>query len=141
MPWLQHFLFAAPAIIDPGDNVTTEIIGGGVNYFRTSCAIFSSKVLVELIDVSGSSFLYASSSKTNPGPLTANTQSNTTTGVIRRTVTVTLSRNSKVLYRAYILRDYFSNIMTSENYHIVYSRVNKHKRYKSIIVFFRTVDI
>ena len=87
------FSFAAPAVIDPGANITTE---GVVNYFQASCAIFSSRVLVELIDVRGTSFLFASSTVTNPGPLTSNTHSNTTTGINRRTVTVTLTTNTKV---------------------------------------------
>ena len=76
--------------------MTTVIPGGGVNYFQTSCNVFSNRVLIELIHVQGISFLYASGTVTNPGPLTSNTQSNTSTAS-RKTVTVTLSGNSKVM--------------------------------------------
>ena len=86
------FLFAAPAVIDPGANVTTD---GVVSYFQTSCSTFSGRVLIELIDVRGTSFLFGSSTVNNPGPLTSNTQSNTTRGINRRTITVTL-RSPKV---------------------------------------------
>ncbi len=86
----------APAIVDPGDNTTTETPNGGTEYFQTSCSAFSNEVLVELIILSGDCFLYASASETNPGPLTMNTVSNETTGIIRRTVTITLTGNSRV---------------------------------------------
>ena len=79
-----------------------------MNYFLTSCSIFSNKVLLELIDISGTSFLFASSTVTNPGPLTSNTQSNTTIGINRRTVTVTLTGSSKViLHELHTVMDVF----------------------------------
>ena len=90
------YFFLAPAVIDPGENVTVVIPGGGINYFQTSCNVFSNKVLVELIDVQGTAFLYASGTVTNPGPLTSNTRSNTSMAR-RKTVSVTLPRNSKVV--------------------------------------------
>ena len=91
-------IYVAPAVVDPGDNTTTETTDGGIEYFQTTCAAFSQQVLVELTDMSGTSFLYASATETNPGPLTMNTVSNTTTGIARRTVIVTLPENSKVIF-------------------------------------------
>ncbi len=96
------FIQIAPAIIQPGDNVTNVIPGGSINYYQTSCSEFSNQVLVELIDVRGTSFLFASGTVTNPGPLTSNTQSNTTMAISRKTVTVTLSSSSKVLLTQFI---------------------------------------
>lgn len=91
--WPALIFHLAPAVIQPGDNITTE---GVLNYFQTSCNIFSNRVLVELIDVRGTSFLYASNSVTNPGPLTPNTVANVTPKTNRRTVTVFLHGTSKV---------------------------------------------
>ena len=58
---------------------------GGIIYFQTICTAFSSQTLVELTDVSGVSYFYASTIVKNPGPLTADTVSNTTAGINRRT--------------------------------------------------------
>ena len=89
-------IHSAPAIIQPGDNTTTVITDGGIAYFQTSCPAFSDNVLVELIDESGSTFLFASGTQTNPGPLTFSTIANITTGISRRTVTLTLRGTSSV---------------------------------------------
>ena len=88
---------AAPAIIDPGDNTTTEVPEDGVRYFQVECDSFSNTVLVELFDNSGTSFLYCSASEMNPGPLTSNTIVNDTVGITRRTCVVSLANtNSQV---------------------------------------------
>ena len=85
-------VFLAPAIVDPGDNTTTGTTDGGIDYFQTTCEAFSSQVLIELKDIRGSSFFYASASVKNPGPLTTNTVSNTTTGITRKTAVLHLGR-------------------------------------------------
>ncbi len=69
-----------------------------MNYYQTSCPVFSNLVLVELIDISGSSHLYASITELNPGPLTPNTLANTTVVISRRTVSVSLTGNLQVQY-------------------------------------------
>ena len=86
----------APAIVDPGDNTTTEVPDGGIKYFLAKCPAFSDKVLVEVIDNNGTSFLYCSAVETNPGPLTLNTIRNETMGIRRRTGIVRLPK--KVYY-------------------------------------------
>ncbi len=87
----------APAIIDPGDNTTTTNPDGGIKYFQTECSAFSDKILVELIDINGISFLYCSALETNPGPLTPSTVANETMGITRRTGIVRLPQQRKVL--------------------------------------------
>lgn len=90
------FLPAAPAIIDPGDNTTTTNPDGGIKYFQAECLAFSDKILVELIDINGTSFLYCSALETNPGPLTPDTVKNETLGITRRTGIVRLPEQRKV---------------------------------------------
>ena len=53
-------------------------------------------VLIELTDLNGTSFLYASATEDNPGPLTANTIRNETLGVTRRTLTLNIPSRSNV---------------------------------------------
>ena len=79
-----------PAIVDPGENTTTDVPEDGLRYFQTECAAFSVMVLVELTDLVGTNFLFCSASEPNPGPLTDNTVSNTTVGVQIRTCIVHL---------------------------------------------------
>ena len=87
----------APAIVDPGDNTTTEVPEDGIRYFQVECDSFSNTVLVELFDNSGTSFLYCSAVEQNPGPLTSNTIVNDTVGITRRTCVVSLAdTNSNV---------------------------------------------
>jgi len=81
---------SAPAIVDPGENTTTDVPEDGLRYFQTECAAFSDMVLVELTDLVGTNFLFCSASEPNPGPLTDNTASNTTVGVQIRTCIVHL---------------------------------------------------
>ena len=89
-------LSAAPAIIDPGENTTTNVPEDGIDYFQTECSAFSSTVLVELTDINGTSFLYCSATEANPGPLTDDTIRNETQGLNRRTCTVPLPSGSTV---------------------------------------------
>ena len=85
-------------MIDPGDEINPpEIPDGGIRYFQAECPAFSDKVLVELIDVNGTSFLYCSAIEPNPGPLTPNTVRNETTGIRRRTGIIRLPSQSKVI--------------------------------------------
>lgn len=86
----------APAIINPDGNVTTTIPPGGFEYFQTQCSAYTDTVLVELTDLNGTNFLYVSAIEDNPGPLTENTLSNETTGIRRRTLTLTLPSSSNV---------------------------------------------
>ncbi len=90
-------MLLAPAIIDPGDNTTTEVSDGRTEYFQINCDGFSTHVLVELSDVRGTSFIYASATVKNPSSRTENTASNTTTGITRRTAIVNIG-NIKVMY-------------------------------------------
>lgn len=71
-------------------------MNGEITYFRTECLAFSDRVLVELVDISGTSFLYSSAVEMNPGPLTSNTVSNETLGTNRRTVAVQISVQRQV---------------------------------------------
>lgn len=80
----------APAIVDPGDNTTTDIPEDGTRYFQVECDSFSNTVLVELHDNVGTSFLYCSATEKNPGPLTSNTTINDTLGITTRTCLVSL---------------------------------------------------
>ena len=87
----------APAIVDPGENTTTEVPEGGIRYFQIECDSFSNTVLVELYDNAGTSFLFCSATEQNPGPLTQNTIVNVTIGITFRTCVVTLTNtNSRV---------------------------------------------
>ena len=92
------FSLSAPAIIDPGENTTTDVPEDGLVYFQTECSAFSDMVLVELTDINGTSFLYCSAVETNPGPLTENTIRNETEGLTRKTCTLPLPTGSKVTY-------------------------------------------
>ena len=87
---------AAPAIITPDGDVLTTVPPGGFKYFRTECPTYNARVLIELTDINGTSYLYASATEDNPGPLTASTISNETEGVVRRTLTLTIPRGSNV---------------------------------------------
>ena len=89
--------YTAPAIVDPGDNTTTDIPEDGNRYFQVECDSFSDTVLVELHDNVGTSFLYCSATEKNPGPLTSNTTINDTLGITTRTCLVSLDNTrSKV---------------------------------------------
>ena len=100
-------LYAAPAIIDPGDNTTTEVPEGGIRYFQVQCDSFSNMVLVELYDNTGTSFLYCSATEANPGPLTSNTAVNNTVGITVRTCVVSLANtNSRVKFQYLIAQCY-----------------------------------
>nr|ABX90059.1 hedgling [Amphimedon queenslandica] len=58
-----------PAVVEPGENTTTEVPEDGFRFFQTECNAFSVSVVVEQIDLYGKCHLYASTSKPNPGPL------------------------------------------------------------------------
>ena len=90
-------LFTAPAIIDPGDNTTTEVPEGGIRYFQVQCDSFSDTVLVELFDNEGTSFLFCSATEPNPGPLTSNTIVNNTVGITLRTCVVSLANTNSMV--------------------------------------------
>lgn len=62
----------APAIVIPGENITTEVPEDGFRFFQTECAAFSVSVVIEQIDLYGRCNLYASTLKPNPGPLDNN---------------------------------------------------------------------
>ena len=91
-----YILYIAPAIINPDGNVTTTVPPGGFKYFQTECPTYTDMVLIELTDLNGISFLYASATEDNPGPLTPNTISNETLGVTRRTLTLNIPSGSNV---------------------------------------------
>ena len=93
---IMYLLMLAPAVFPPGKKTTTETTDGGINYFKSSCPAFSNRVLVESIDVRGTSYIFASGTTTNPGPLTSLTIANETAGTTRRTCEVPLQGNSKV---------------------------------------------
>ena len=86
----SSFTTLVPAIVDPGENTTTEVPEDRIQYFQTECEAFSDMVLVELTDRMGTSFLFCSASEQNPGPLTPNTIANETEGVRVRTCIVRL---------------------------------------------------
>ena len=91
------YLSTAPAIIDPGDNTTTDVPEDGIRYFQVECDSFSNRVLVELYDNTGTSFLYCSATEKNPGPLTSDTVSDTSVDTSIRTCEVLLANaDSKV---------------------------------------------
>ena len=60
---------AAPAIVEPGENTTTEVPEDGFRFFQTECTAFSTSVFIEQIDIYGRCSLYASNVISNPGPL------------------------------------------------------------------------
>ena len=91
-----YTFFIAPAIINPDGNVTTTVPPGGFKYFQTECPTYTDMVLIELTDLNGISFLYASATEDNPGPLTPNTIRNETLGVTRRTLTLNIPSGSNV---------------------------------------------
>ena len=59
----------APAILDPGENTTSEMDDDEFRYFQIECAAFSVTVLIEQTDHEGSCSLYASTVVQHPGPL------------------------------------------------------------------------
>ena len=59
----------APAILDPGENTTSEVDGDEFRYFKTECAAFSVTIIIEQTDHEGSCSLYASTEVQQPGPL------------------------------------------------------------------------
>lgn len=65
----NFFILLAPAIVEPGQNTTTDVPGDSFRFFQTECNAFSVSVIIEQIDLYGQCHLYASSSKPNPGPL------------------------------------------------------------------------
>ena len=62
-------LSTAPAIVEPGENTTTEVPEDGFRFFQTECTAFSPSVIIEQIDIYGKCSLYASDIVQNPGPL------------------------------------------------------------------------
>jgi len=82
-------------VLETGDSITTNTIDGRITYLQTGCIAFSNQTLVELTDLSGNSYLYASTIVKTPGPLTKDTVSNTTVGVTRRTAVLDMG-NKKV---------------------------------------------
>ncbi len=64
-----YCLLAAPAIVEPGENTTTEVPEDGFRFFQTECTAFSPSVIIEQIDIYGKCSLYASDIIQNPGPL------------------------------------------------------------------------
>ena len=84
-------MFIAPAIVDPGENTTTEVPEDGFRFFQTECTAFSLTVLIEQIDIMGRCNLYASNYITNPGPLDNST-------VVVRNETAVVGSRSVVLH-------------------------------------------
>ncbi len=58
---------AAPAIVTPGENTTTEVGEDHFRYFQTFCPAFSHFVMIEEVDIVGTCSLYASNSVQHPG--------------------------------------------------------------------------
>ena len=76
--------------------MTTTIPPGGLEYFQTECPAYTDTVLIELTDLNGTNFLYASATEDNPGPLTEDTIRNETAGIRRRTLTLSIPSRSNV---------------------------------------------
>ena len=57
----------APAIVEPGDNTTTDVEEDGFRFFQSVCPAFSVTIMIEQIDLVGSCSLYASNQIQNPG--------------------------------------------------------------------------
>ena len=87
-------MYKAPAIVEPGDNTTTEVEEDEFRFFQSECAAFSLTIMIEQIDLVGRSSLYASSTVQNPGPLSSpgSIVRNEDRSVRRRSVLLTLSR-------------------------------------------------
>ncbi len=64
-----YTLLAAPAIVTPGENTTTEVEEDGFRFFQSECPAFSMTIMIEQIDLVGTCSLYASTSIQNPGTL------------------------------------------------------------------------
>ena len=62
-------VLAAPAIVTPGENTTTEVEEDGFRFFQSECPAFSMTIMIEQIDLVGTCSLYASTSVQNPGTL------------------------------------------------------------------------
>ena len=80
----------------PCENTTSIIFEDVLEYYQAECSSFRSSVLVELIDLQGSSHLYCSAATTNPGPLTQHTIKDETAGTTRRQCVLTLAPGSSV---------------------------------------------
>ena len=76
-------------------DTVTQVLGGFIRYFQAECTTFSDTVVVELMDTTGTNYLYCSTVETNPGPLTDSTTADETMGVSTRTCTVDLSSASR----------------------------------------------
>lgn len=77
----------APAIVEPGENTTTEVPEDGFRFFQTECLAFSLTILIEQVDIRGRCNLYASNHVKNPGPL------DNSTVVVRNETAVVGSRS------------------------------------------------
>ena len=87
----------APAIVEPGENTTTEVPEDGFRFFQTECAAFAVTVVIEQIDIKGKCHLYASNTVSNPGPLDSSTSvvKNEDGTASSRTVTLSVDQSSK----------------------------------------------
>lgn len=93
---INTFIFlTAPAIVEPGENTTTEVPEDGFRFFQTECAAFAVTVVIEQIDIKGRCHLYASNTVANPGPLDNSTSvvKNEDGTVTSRTVTLSIDQS------------------------------------------------
>lgn len=61
-------------------------------YFQVQCGVFTSKIIIEQVDIIGHCAVYASITIINPGPLSPTTEvfRNETVNVIRRRLIITV---------------------------------------------------
>lgn len=119
----------APAIVEPGENTTTEVPEDGFRFFQTECNAFSISVVIEQIDLYGKCSLYASNVIPNPGPLDdhALVVRNEDKTKDKRSVILKLSKTiKKIIYisiRGVELKNLFSviiwDVIFNEEYYVV----------------------
>jgi len=102
---LHHtvFLITAPANVPPGKPTDGECDEDDFRYFQVKCPAFTETVIIEQLDIIGTSALYASIDIVNPSPVdpTQVTFRNETITVSRRTLFVTI--NAKKVIHNYIV--------------------------------------
>ncbi len=95
---LQPLSCAAAAIVSTCETTSSMVGQDSLQNYRAECPSFSDSLLMEMTDNTGSSFLYCSTSASNPGPLTSNTVSDERQGVTKRRCVVNNPTGGQVKY-------------------------------------------
>lgn len=96
-------------MIEPGANTTTEVPEDGFRYFQTECVAYSFQVSIEITNIVGNCYLYASTVVSNPGPISNDSvvirdeRDNAKTQTVYLTVQQSETNVSELIDQYYIL--------------------------------------